>query len=119
MRSIFMGTGKTQTLSSLIRGFFKDKRIMYISYRQTLSLNIEGTFPEFYNYMHGTNDIHIKNKVIIQLDSLPKLGSDSEFFHDLIIMDEIESLLYHLSSKTMNDRMTICDIFEQFIKRAP
>ena len=115
-----MGTGKTQTLSALIRGFFKDKRIMYISYRQTLSLNIEGTFPEFYNYMNGTNDLHLKNKIIIQLDSLPKLGSHSEFtLYDLIIMDEIESLLFHLSSKTMKDRMNICFLLEQFIKSAP
>lgn len=115
-----MGTGKTRTLAALIRGFFKDKRIMYVSYRQTLSLNIEGTFPEFYNYMNGTHDLHTKNKVIIQLDSLQKLGSDSEFIlYDLIIMDEIESLLFHLSSKTLQERMTICDILDQFIKGAP
>ena len=93
---------------------------MYVSYRQTLSLNIEGTFPEFYNYMNGTSDIHTKNKVIIQLDSLNKLGNFSEFtLYDLIIMDEIESLLFHLSSKTLQERTTICDLLDQFIKGAP
>jgi len=114
-----MGTGKTRTLAALIRGFFKDKRILYISYRQTLSLNIEGVFPEFYNYMNGTHDIHFQNKVIIQLDSLAKLSFNLEFlYYDFIIMDEIESLLHHMSSKTMKDRMIICDILDQYIKGA-
>ena len=114
-----MGTGKTRTLAALIRGFFKNKRIMYISYRQTLSLNIEGVFPEFYNYMSGVHDLYLHDKVIIQVDSLAKLSFNLEFvFYDLIIMDEIESLLFHMSSKTMKDRMIICDILNEFIKGA-
>lgn len=115
-----MGTGKTKTLISLVRGFFADKRIMYLSYRQTLSKNIEGTIPEFYNYMNDATDLHLKDKIIIQIDSLPKLGNNGEYFYyDFIIMDEIESLLYHMNSKTIKERMLVCEILEQFIKGAP
>lgn len=115
-----MGTGKTKTLISLVRGFFVDKRIMYLSYRQTLSKNIEGTIPEFYNYMNDATDLHLKDKIIIQIDSLPKLGNNGEYFYyDFIIMDEIESLLYHMNSKTIRERMLVCEILEQFIKGAP
>ena len=115
-----MGTGKTKTLISLVRRFFADKRIMYLSYRQTLSKNIEGTIPEFYNYMNDATDLHFKDKIIIQIDSLPKLGNNGEYFYyDFIIMDEIESLLYHMNSKTIKERMLVCEILEQFIKGAP
>ena len=41
-----MGTGKTQLLKKIITAKFKDKRILYLSHRQSFTHNISGTFKE-------------------------------------------------------------------------
>ena len=115
-----MGTGKTKTLINLINEHFKDKRIMYISFRQSLSNNIEGTLPGFHNYMNKCSNMYEKDKIIIQLDSLHKLKKNDgvHIKYDLIILDEIESLLFHLSSTVMKCRMDVCELLQNYIKCA-
>ena len=116
-----MGTGKTQCLLTIIEKFLMDKRILYLSHRQSFSKNIEGTFKNlgFYNYMTNDGYLFEKNKVIVQIDSLNKLNRDGNHrAFDFIIMDEIVSLLYHLNSTTLKDRLFICDLIEKYISKA-
>ena len=117
-----MGTGKTQCLKQFISNLFEDKRIMYFSHRQCFSRNIEGNFKEleFYNYMDGAVDLYKKQKIIIQIDSILKLQNKQYEYipYDLIIIDEIESILFHLSSITLKNRMYVCDVIKMFMKNA-
>ena len=117
-----MGTGKTQVLKKIIAKHFTEKRILYLSHRQTFTQNIAGTFGElgFYNYMNGIVNLRHYDKLILQIDSIKHLLIDNTFVtFDIIILDEIESLLSHFSSITLgNNRLIICKIFEILIKKA-
>ena len=102
------GTGKTQTIKSLITTY-DPKRILWLSYRKTLTNNVIGgeKFGEEYNfknYMHG--DLSA-DRLMIQLESTLKLYSQMDFIdeetsiypsYDLVIIDEIESILKHFDS---------------------
>jgi len=95
------GTGKTQLLISLIKKL-KPKRVLWLSYRRTLTADILHNFPEFTSYKIDPN----ANKVIIQIESLCKINlshDDSVPTYDLIIGDEIESILNQFSSSTFKN----------------
>ena len=117
-----MGTGKTQVLKKIINKHFTEKRILYLSHRQTFTQNVAGTFKElgFYNYMDGIVNLRHYDKLVLQIDSIKHLLIDNIFVtFDIIILDEIESLLSHFSSITLgNNRLIICKIFEILIKKA-
>ena len=89
------GTGKTTLIKDICD---KYKRVLFVSYRVTLALNIEGTFNGFENY---TNNVFDANKQIIQLDSIVKLKNVK---FDCIILDEIEGSLNHLNAKTLLEK---------------
>jgi hypothetical protein len=95
---------------------------LYLSHRQTFTQNVDGSFGNlgFYNYMNGVNDIGNKDKLIIQIDSLKHLILCKEFkYYDIIILDECESLLNHLSSITIGENRTfICSLLNVLIKKA-
>jgi hypothetical protein len=118
-----MGTGKTHLLKQILETKFKDDRILYLSHRQTFTQNVFGEMEMygFCNYMNDLSSILDKDKIIIQIDSLKHLISDDNMVNafDIIIMDEIESLLHHLSSHTLSERRTItCTLIEHFVKNA-
>lgn len=118
-----MGTGKSFLLRELIKIHFMDNRILYLSHRQTFTLNVYGSLKElgFYNYLDGVDNISTQDKIILQIDSIRHLmnnGMSIKTF-DLIILDELESLLNHLSSPTLFDkRNLVCMILNQLIKNA-
>ena len=100
-----MGSGKTEILCDYIKEF-KPKRILWLSVRQTYSMNICERLNDydFTNYLDDEN-FYLKNRIIVQLESLhllEKLGSIKPY--DLIVLDEIESLLYHFDSSTITSR---------------
>jgi hypothetical protein len=118
-----MGSGKTQLLVKLVTLKFSTRRILYLSHRQTFTQNIYGTFKKcgFYNYLDGVKDLDKQDRLIVQIDSLRHLlNEDNKLkYFDIIILDEIESLLAHLSSPTLADkRSLICLIIEKLIKNA-
>ncbi len=118
-----MGTGKSFLLRELIKIHFMDKRILYLSHRQTFTLNVYGSLKEigFYNYLDGVENIGTQDKIILQIDSLRHLISDEMIIKrfDIIILDELESLLNHLSSPTLIDkRNLVCMILNQLLKNA-
>jgi len=118
-----MGTGKTQLLKKIIEKNFSNQRILYLSHRQTFTQNIYGTFKDlgFYNYLDGISEISTHDKIILQIDSLKHLFNIQNKIQifDFIILDEIESLLAHLSSPTLADkRHVVCLILEQLLTKA-
>lgn len=106
------GTGKTQMIKKIIDTFIP-KKILWLSYRKTLTKNIIGgeKFGEEYgfkNYQEGHFDA---DRLIIQLESTLKLNSIMDFTedefteypsYDLVIIDEIESILSQFNSPTFN-----------------
>lgn len=97
------GTSKTQLMIMMIQKY-QPKRILMLSYRKTLSYDLEKNFKElgFETYLDG--DIFSK-RVIIQLESLMKLDNTNPFLnegeipkYDLVLMDESESILHHFHS---------------------
>ena len=115
-------TGKTTLLRSIM-GKFQPRRVLWISYRKTLTNDILGSFEsrfQFQDYQKGNYD---SDRLIIQLESIYKVMGDDDLesddstssivpIYDLIIIDEIESVLNHFNSPTFNQKSK--DLFEVF-----
>lgn len=117
------GTGKTYFIDWLIEKY-QPKRALFITYRQTLSYNLEGSFKKhkFGNYLNG--DFR-SDRIICQLESLNKLFVYNDFTKefitpkfDLIILDENESLLNHLGASTISKKMNVFNVFDIIMKTA-
>jgi hypothetical protein len=97
-----MGTGKTELIARYINDN-KVKKILWISTRQSYANNVFKRLKDlkFVNYLDDKLNFHKEDKIIVQLESLHKLGKESIKMFDLVVLDEIESILYHFSSETM------------------
>jgi hypothetical protein len=105
------GTGKTSIIKNLINSFpDKTKRILYLSYRRSISREkkVELEKCGFESYL---DKIYTADRQIMQIDSISKLshcgyGSDyeSNAIYDLIIIDEIESILAHITSEPIRKK---------------
>lgn len=114
-----MGTAKTELLIKYIKNN-NPKRILILSTRQSYANNIYQRLDKlnFINYLDDKLNFHTKNRIIVQLESLHHLTRDILKPFDLIVLDEIESILYNFSSETImeNTRSTfdlLCKICEQ------
>lgn len=96
-------TGKTTFLKSICD---KYHRILFISYRITLSSNLYGNFKD-YGFEKYTKNIHA-DKLICQVDSLNKIH---DIIYDLIIIDESESVLNHFSAGSLKNNYTMFQLF--------
>lgn len=106
-----MDTGKTAWLEAALeqdngRHF---RRILIISCRQSLAVSFSGRFRRlgFKCYQDPTCDLLHDDRVIVQLDSIVRLRKEDGSYvmdYDLIILDEAESLLHYLQSKTLKKR---------------
>ena len=103
-------TGKTQLLKKIITKF-NPKRILFVSYRISLTNDLLLNFSQFKVKSYLNNDYNA-DRLIIQLESLTKINNNQECFidenttsipsYDLVIIDEIESVLNQFSSTTFN-----------------
>jgi hypothetical protein len=105
------GSGKTQLLKTILNKY-QQKRVLFITYRQTLTDNIFDEFKE-YNFKSYLDKEFNADRQILQLESLQHLKQfyileenddgtlNAEIpYYDLIIIDEIEGVLNHFNSKT-------------------
>jgi len=111
-------TGKTQMLKRIIEKFLP-KRILWVSYRKSLTNDIKGNFEElgFESYMDGK---YHADRLIVQVESLMKLNKAQEYLdqdtvtvpsYDLVIIDEVESILCQFNSNSTFKGLT-SEIFE-------
>ena len=110
------GTGKTYFLQQLMKKPQEYKRVLFITYRQTLARDIDRNFKAlgFKNYLDGQDDPKVWNadRLIVQFDSLLKVMNTEENLltgtfngkYDMIVLDEIESLLMHMDGETMKGK---------------
>ena len=125
------GSGKTTFIKNLIKNEYCDKRIIFLTMRQSLARNINKDFKElgFLNYLDKSNDgdintINYENdKIIISLDSIKKI-TYTKFMrlkikpYDLVICDEFCSLLSHFDYDKLQEPELIHKIFESIIKNS-
>jgi len=108
------GTGKTYAFKQVLEKH-KFRKVLFITYRQSLAISLTNDLTEkfgFKSYLDKTTNIMTQDKLIIQLDSLKrmtyKLDSKESLLdevyikYDLIVLDEIEGLLNHLSFNKIN-----------------
>ena len=98
-----MGTGKSEFVCDYIK-LHKPKRILWISVRQTYANNICSRLKEFdfVNYLDDKENFYTKPRIIVQLESLHLLEKNFKIrMYDLVVLDEIESILYHFDSSTI------------------
>ena len=104
-------TGKTKLLSKIFKKYVP-KRILWISYRKTLTNDILGSFADEFGFKDYQKKEYTADRLIIQLESLLKLKpsmmfADDEYEipkYDLIIIDEIESILSHFDAPTFKGK---------------
>ena len=102
------GSGKTQLLKKILDKT-EYKRILWLSYRITYTDDMLNTFKE-YDFGSYLKNQYSHDRLIVQLESLNHLDNDDIFVdedgdfcsvipaYDLVICDEIESLLNQFSS---------------------
>ena len=94
-------TGKTQFLKEIIRTY-NQKRILWISYRKTLTHDITGNFEKEFHFKSYLKGSFYADRLIIQIESLKKIDNnmgDEMPKYDLIIIDEVESILNQFNSR--------------------
>jgi hypothetical protein len=122
------GTGKSTMIKLICDGIRYD-RILFITHRQSLALDFMKDFQElgFYNYLNKANFNTNNNRLIVNIDSLHLLKSTYNFLikdtqikeFDLIILDEICSLLKHFESNLMEKKEGIYNIFHHLLTFTP
>lgn len=104
-----MNTGKT-TLIKGILDYHPFNRILWITHRQSLAKNIKGNFAEKYGFVcymddKGSMSPNKHNRVLISVDSIKRVIDKGEWgIYDLIIIDEVESVLNHFGASTMTNK---------------
>jgi hypothetical protein len=125
------GSGKTTFLQRLVKAR-NPKRVLFITYRQTLARDIMRNFGKlgFKNYLDSYDDPSVWNapRLIVQVDSLLNVLQKNDKFissgtfalkYDMIILDESESLLAHFDEKTMERKeISIWNFFDELLKHS-
>jgi hypothetical protein len=95
-----MKVGKTKMLKQFVAKNFSNSVIRFITFRQTFSNHVYGLFSSFdlYSNIKGNIDPNVHKKVIIQVESLYRLQLDESINIDLLILDEVESIISQISS---------------------
>lgn len=101
-------TGKTQLLKQILNEY-KPIRILWLSTRVTYTYDILKNFKETHNFKSYFNENELTaNRLIVQIESILKIPFNKNFVvptYDLIILDEIESILKQFSSSTFKNNV--------------
>ena len=106
-------TGKTKLIQKIITKF-NPPRILWLSYRKTLTNDILGSFGDAFQFKDYQKGDYKADRLIIQLESIMKI--ETNFFegeeelpsYDLVIIDEIESILSQFNSPTFKGNSKDC-----------
>jgi hypothetical protein len=119
------GTGKTTAFKNIINDY-APKKILFITYRQSLAWSLLDELKNDYQFESYQNraefDIQKQERLIIQLDSIHLLRGVTNMFtnkssypnYDLVVLDEMEGLLNHLSYNKIS-QISIEHILQQIL----
>lgn len=125
------GSSKTQLIKRVIEKYNPEK-VLWLSFRQTLSDDIENNFKDLDFKHYQTSKLNV-NRLIIQEESLLKLQSYEDVIeaedgvienithqYDLIMLDEVESLLnqYHSQATFGNKTKETFEYLEQLLYKS-
>ena len=103
-------TGKTQLMKEIINTY-NPKRILWLSTRITYTFDMLKTFEEDYGFISYHDNNFKADRIVIQVESVFKLASvfsDVVLVYDLIVLDEIESILKQFNSEqTVKDKARV------------
>ncbi|GAQ86657.1 replication origin binding protein [Klebsormidium nitens] len=129
-----MDTAKSTTTRAIIQEPPRPETALAITYRQTQASDAAGKNPDFAHYgelktkrgrevgerfIEPLADRELYPRVICQVDSLPRLLGDQACApaFDLVILDESESILAHLSADTLSYRQVIIRLIVELLRR--
>ncbi|GAQ90991.1 hypothetical protein KFL_007110030 [Klebsormidium nitens] len=131
-----MGSGKSTLLQALLAEEPEPETVNMASYRRTQALDAQGKHKDFSHYevlkqadgrevggrfIRPLAHRELHPRVICQVDSLPGLlaedDEDAPAF-DLLVLDESESILAHLSANTLRERHTVIRLLVRMMSRA-
>jgi len=100
-----MGVGKTKELDNMIGKIDRNKKMLIVSYVQTLCETYYNKFEKygFKLYKNMTyEEYETENRIIICLDSIWKLSMENDYF-DYVFVDECLSVMDHFQSSVMRE----------------
>lgn len=122
-----VNTGKTTTMRRIVENY-PGKRILMITFRISLAEKLIGDLRQygFIAYNEHKGDLSDHDRIIIQLDSLGRvgrrkaqnLGAHLDNAWDFVIVDEINLLLQHLESPLINNYGYILSQLESTVRGA-
>jgi hypothetical protein len=111
-------TGKTTMINKIIYEF-PPKRALFITHRQSLTWDLHKVFTKhsFCSYLH---DAFNAKRLICQIESLHKIvnADNPNYSYDIVILDEIESLLYHFTSKTIAKKQQTFQLMYRIVQNS-
>ena len=116
-------TSKTTMVKKLLNEFDTTfKRVLFVSYRQTLTNDLHGNFIEL-KVKSYLDRMFQSDRLICQIESLEKIVGCQYAFcdeidipsYDLVVLDEIESILNHYESTTINEKEKIFNLLNDII----
>ena len=120
------GTGKSKAMMTMLNNYVDENpkaKILMITYRISLaskfSCELDGL--DFHYYQNPITEQSHVDRIILLIDSLHKLvnGDFVQTEYDIIIMDEIFSILEGWNSSLMGHRkLHLMNIFEKLVKKA-
>lgn len=116
-----MGLGKTKKLIEYIdKNYNENSNICVLSFRRTFGSSMNGKLKGFklYSEIDGTIKFKQNKKIIIQSESLHRLERPGSFHIDLLILDEVESILEQFNSGLHSHLNVAFAIFEYILRTA-
>ncbi len=97
-----LGTGKTHFIKNNILDSGNYNRVLVISPRKSYTNSQKGSLPNFTSYLDSYyGDLSYIDHLIIQVESLHRIGNLFQKY-DLVLLDEVESILNQLHSIKTN-----------------
>eukprot|EP00891_Asterochloris_glomerata_P006759 jgi/Astpho2/6759/fgenesh1_pg.00102_%23_32_t len=119
-----MGSGKTTLLNTLIDKC-SPKTVVIITYRQSLAQELGRKIEDFDVYLDvdkndfpGLESEEKYPEVIVQLDSLDRLSPTTIRRFDIVVVDEMVSVLRHISAKTLDRAMHVAGLLTHHLQKA-
>lgn len=118
-----MGSGKTMQLFRWLQANASDKSILILSMRQSLATDFmrkpQAKAMRFTSYLAVRNkdQLHEERRLVLQVESLKHLPPGVGY--DVVVLDELESLLHHFTSRTLDGtRRPVFELLQALIKNA-
>ncbi len=111
------GTGKTEAMIKFVKDIDKSKSILLISYRVSLCNKYQSDFAEhgLDFSLYSDKDQGERSRLICCLNSIKNRNEEDPMKWDIIIIDEIYSVLEHFNSD-MKNKISNLLYFERYIK---